>query len=181
MFYDEPTAAGLDQELEGNPYIEELTKIVRYMPKHSILSCATLKSIDAYPELIAAFRSKYPRAICNTVNHSKIPIGACIRGFDGNVYLPHSSCTTPEQLASVIEKLDAEQILQKFYTPEMFAVCLLVSAPLWAFLPSSVSVPSLLLGTILRIISSNSPSAILNLFVMHLNTSPISVVPTLLV
>ncbi len=119
MFYDEPTAAGMDQAMEGNPYIEELTKIVRYMPKHTVLSCATLKNIEAYPELIAAFRSKYPRAICNTVNHSKIPIGACIRGFDGNVYLPHSSCTTQEQLASVIEKLGAEQILQKFYTPEI--------------------------------------------------------------
>ncbi len=119
MFYDEPTATGMDQPIEGNPYVEELSKLVRYMPKQTILSCATLKNIEAYPELIAAFRSKYPRAICNTVNHSKIPIGACIRGFDGNVCLPHKSCTTRVQLASVIEKLNSEQILQKFYTPKI--------------------------------------------------------------
>lgn len=116
VFYDEPTATGMDQPSEGNPVVSEFAEFIKVMPKWTILSCATLKNIQHYSALCEIFTAKYPGALLETVNNSKIPIGASVMNFGGKVMLPHSQCTTTDQLASVITKLDEEMILQKFYT-----------------------------------------------------------------
>lgn len=116
VFYDEPTATGMDQPSEDNHVVSEFAEFIKVMPKWTILSCATLKNIQHYPILCDIFTSKYPDALLETVNNSKIPIGASVMNFDGNVMLPHKNSTTVDQLASVITKLEDEMILQKFYT-----------------------------------------------------------------
>ncbi len=116
MFYDEPTAIGMDQNLENNNIVNEFAELIKVMPKWSVLSCATLKNINNYIRLCQIFRSKYPRAILETVNNSKIPIGASVMNFNGQVMLPHDNCTTDLQLARIIQKLKDEMILQKLYT-----------------------------------------------------------------
>lgn len=116
VFYDEPTATGMDQPGEDNIQVTEFAEFIKVMPKWTILSCATLRNIQHYPTLCDIFTSKYPGALLETVNNSKIPIGASVMNFGGNVMLPHNKCTTVAQLASVITKLEDEIILQKFYT-----------------------------------------------------------------
>ncbi len=116
VFYDEPTATGMDQPSENNTVIAEFARFIKVMPKWTILSCATLKNVTHYPELCSFFRSKYPDAKLETVNNSKIPIGASIMDFEGKVQMPHGKCTTPQQLQAVITKLEDEIILKKFYT-----------------------------------------------------------------
>ncbi len=116
VFYDEPTAVGMDQSHESNFVVRELADFIKVMPKWTILSCATLKNVSAYSELCDIFRTKYPGAVLETVNNSKIPIGASIMNYAGQVQLPHMRCTTRDQLEHVINKLEDEMILQKFYT-----------------------------------------------------------------
>ncbi len=116
VFYDEPTATGMDQPIEGNPVVSEFAEFIKVMPKWTILSCATLKNIQHYSTLCDIFTAKYPGALLETVNNSKIPIGASVMNFGGKVMLPHKACTTTDQLESVIVKLEEEMILQKFYT-----------------------------------------------------------------
>ncbi len=116
MFYDEPTAVGMDQDIINNPIVNEFANLIKVMPKWTVLSCATLKNINNYIRLCQIFRNKYPNAILETVNNSKIPIGASVMNFNGKIMLPHDNCTTSEQLEHIINKLKDEIILQKLYT-----------------------------------------------------------------
>ena len=109
LFYDEFTM-GL------GPINNKLSEIVSNFPPRVILSSATLDSIDSLPELRDFFDKKYPEAVFDTVNYSKVLIGTELNNMNGKMFIPHQKCTTRDQLIKYIQDIINSSLFKKNYS-----------------------------------------------------------------
>ena len=114
LFFDEPTV--LTDQVKNSTTLSYLSKILYYLPSHTILSSATLPMIEELDVLTTHFKTKYPDSIISEVVSNKTLIGCVIKDFDSNPIVPHSGCKTQKELKNIIEKIKKFPLLGKFYT-----------------------------------------------------------------
>ena len=114
LFFDEPTV--LTDQIENSSTLSYLSKILYYIPSHTILSSATLPLLGELEPLVTHYKKKYPNGLVTEVVSNKTLIGCVIKDFDSNLIVPHSGCKTQTDLKNIIKKIKNFPLLGKFYT-----------------------------------------------------------------
>ncbi len=114
LFFDEPTV--LTDKLENVITLEYLSRILYYVPKHCILSSATLPVLDELKNIIENYNKKYKDGIVKELISNKTLIGCFIKDFNSNVIVPHTDCNNAKELEDLIKKIKLFPLLGKFYT-----------------------------------------------------------------
>jgi len=114
LFFDEPTV--LTDQIKNSTTLSYLSKILYYLPSHTILLSATLPMLNELDELTSHYKTKFPNGIISEVVSNKTLIGCVIKDFDSNFIVPHSICKTQQDLKNIIKKIKNFPLLGKFYT-----------------------------------------------------------------
>ena len=114
LFFDEPTL--LTDKKENNQILELLVKILYFLPKHTILSSATLPQMNELNDVIDNYKLKYNNGNICSVLSNKTLVGCIIKDFDSNVISPHSYCNNTVDLENLLDKIKKYPLLGKFYT-----------------------------------------------------------------
>lgn len=114
LFFDEPTV--LTDQIENASTLSYLSKILYYIPSHTILSSATLPMLGELEVLISHYKTKYPDGLVSEIVSNKTLIGCVIKDFDSNSVVPHSGCKNQTDLKNIIQKIKNFPLLGKFYT-----------------------------------------------------------------
>jgi hypothetical protein len=114
LFFDEPTV--LTDKLENIITLEYLSRILYYVPKHCILSSATLPVLEELNNIIDNYKLKYNDGLVKELISNKTLIGCFIKDYNSNVIVPHTNCETPLELKDLIKKIKIFPLLGKFYT-----------------------------------------------------------------
>jgi hypothetical protein len=114
LFFDEPTV--LTDKLENIITLEYLSRILYYVPKHCILSSATLPLLEELNNIIDNYKLKYNDGLVKELISNKTLIGCFIKDYNSNVIVPHTNCETPLELKDLIKKIKIFPLLGKFYT-----------------------------------------------------------------
>jgi hypothetical protein len=115
LFFDEPTVL-TDNNDEENLTLQYLTKILYYMPKHTILSSATFPQLNEIQVVLDYYNTTYPTGKIHEIKSNKTLLGCIIKNFDNQVITPHIYCNNVRELNDYIEKLKNFPLLGKFYT-----------------------------------------------------------------
>ena len=113
LFFDENT---ISLDMTDSPMIPFLSEFYQYLPRHSIFTSATHENIENLPELMDLARSKYPNILFESVNRSKVLIGTQLNKMDGTMIIPHSVCSTPNELERYIVSVEQNLMFKKHYT-----------------------------------------------------------------
>jgi hypothetical protein len=114
LFFDEPTL--LTDKKENNQILELLVKILYFLPKHTILSSATLPQMNELNDIIDNYKLKYNNGnVCNVLSNKTL-VGCIIKDFASNVISPHSYCNNTTDLEKLLDKIKKYPLLGKFYT-----------------------------------------------------------------
>ncbi len=117
LFYDEITI-GLDRE--QSTMVPIISKIYSLLPPQTIFASSTHPPIEHLESLQTYLREKnsekYSGIVFKTINYSKILIGTQLNKMDGTMFIPHSNCHCPIELARFIQIVDSNSILKKHYT-----------------------------------------------------------------
>ena len=114
-YFDE-AFAGADQDIT--------IKILKILPKISILVSATLPEINEVPSFIDNFINRYrdeiknPDNVFDVVTSNKQHLSCTFVGPDGNVYLPHY-CVKLDKLSEYIDIILNDPIKMRAYSPEV--------------------------------------------------------------
>ena len=114
VFFDEPTI--LTDKLENSVTLEFLSKIFYWIPKHIILSSATLPLLQELEEIIIHYKKKYNDGVVKEIVSNKTLVGCFIQDFNSNVIVPHSYCKNTTDLKDLLLKIKTFPLLGKFYT-----------------------------------------------------------------
>ena len=114
LFFDEPTL--LTDKLKDNYILDLLVKILYFLPKHTILSSATLPQMNEIENIIINYKERNPNGCVKEVSSNKTLVGCIIKDFKNNVITPHSYCKDTKDLGILIEKIKIYPLLGKFYT-----------------------------------------------------------------
>ena len=114
LFFDEPTI--LTDNIKNETVLSYLTKILYYMPAHTILSSATLPLISELSNIIEFYKKKYPSGSVTEVISNKTLVGCFIKDFNSNHIVPHQVCKNPTELTNLLEKIKNFPLIGKFYT-----------------------------------------------------------------
>jgi hypothetical protein len=114
LFFDEPTV--LTDKISNNITLNYLSLILYYLPRHVILSSATLPMISELEPIVDNFKLNYPNAIIDEIVSNKTLIGCFIKDFDSQIIVPHSQCKNFNELSNIIGKIKNFPLLGKFYT-----------------------------------------------------------------
>jgi len=112
LFFDEPTI----NTHKDTAMLQILARILYNVPKHIILSSATLPSIDNMNDIINHYKQKYQHGVIEEVISNKTLVGCSIKDFDDNIITPHHLIKTPDELTNFIIKIKKEPLIGKFYT-----------------------------------------------------------------
>jgi hypothetical protein len=113
LFFDEPT---IQTDSKNNrETLERLSKILHLMPKHTILSSATLPDKKEMVEICKKYEERQGGRIEEVISNKTL-LGCVIKDYNNNIITPHSKCRTREELGILIEKIRRNPLLGKFYT-----------------------------------------------------------------
>ena len=113
LFFDENTYS-LDND--ESPMIQQLAKIYQYLPPCTIFASATHPNIEEIPELANYIKTKFTDVSFMTVSKSKVLIGTQINKMNGQMFIPHSKCSNPEELDRFINIINNNLLFKKSYT-----------------------------------------------------------------
>jgi hypothetical protein len=113
VFFDENTVT-LDSQ--SSPMVKYLSEFYRLMPSQVIFSSATHLPIEELDRLREYITSQRPETVFTTIDYSEVKIGTQLFRMNGQNVIPHSECTTVEQLTQYINKVRNNLMYKKFYT-----------------------------------------------------------------
>ena len=113
VFLDEPTT-GADQE--GSISLHENMSLLPFLPKHSILSSATLCELDKIPSIVSNIKAKYPGIYVGTIYSSEIQIGCDLKTFGQDIVVPFAGCKTSDELTNIIKTIKSDPFLGRLCT-----------------------------------------------------------------
>lgn len=114
LFFDEPTI--LTDNIKNKTVLTHLSKILNYMPAHTILSSATLPLISELSNIVDFYRQKYPDGLVTEVVSNKTLVGCFIKDFESSHIIPHYVCKNTTELGILLEKIKNFPLIGKFYT-----------------------------------------------------------------
>ena len=127
LFFDEPNA-GADVNVSINReninigdkqaldtlYIN--ASLLRQLPTRTILSSATMPSVELLKPLIDEHKKRHNNVVINTIYSPEIQIGCDVRTYSYNYILPHLKCTNKNQLLNAINNINNSPFLGRMYT-----------------------------------------------------------------
>lgn len=124
LMVDEPTMdADNHNNMVCNPGFSLLTEIfieiVKHCPPQTILSSATLPAYEQMKPVYDSIASLNPDVNIHSVSSSEAKIGCSLVSSSGHIYVPHQNCTNALQLQNVIDVIDANPFVSRFYTFEV--------------------------------------------------------------
>jgi hypothetical protein len=114
LFFDEPTFLTDNEKNTGA--LHYLSKILYYLPKHTILSSATLPNKEDIGTIINDYKEKYKDSKIKEIISNKTLTGCFIKDFNSNIIVPHSYCKNIDELEKLVNKIRNNPLLGKFYT-----------------------------------------------------------------
>jgi hypothetical protein len=114
LFFDEPTV--LTDNINNDTVLTYLSRILNYLPAHTILSSATLPLSSELSNLIKHYKVKYPNGAVTEVVSNKTLVGCHIKDFESNHIVPHQVCDNVDKLRILIQKIKNFPLIGKFYT-----------------------------------------------------------------
>jgi hypothetical protein len=114
LFFDEPTV--LTDQVKNKSTLEFLSRILYYMPCHTVLSSATLPLLEELADITNYYNNKYPNGYVREIISNKTLVGCFIKDFSSNIIVPHANCKNTDDLRLLLEKIKNFPLLGKFYT-----------------------------------------------------------------
>ncbi len=113
LFLDEPTT-GADQD--GSNFLINNTSIIANMPKHTILSSATMPLPEKIPSIMKNHLERNPNISIHELITSELSIGCDLFSHSGEIVIPHMGCKNKEELTNVLNRLKEVPFLYRLYT-----------------------------------------------------------------
>lgn len=113
LFLDEPTS---DADEANNKFLIDNISVLRFLPKYSILSSATMPNLEKINEIISFHKEKYPNILIKTVYSNEIFIGCEIKTTNMELIMPHLGAKTSAELKTKIENINTVPFLGRLYT-----------------------------------------------------------------
>jgi len=118
LFLDEPTiGADIDEfteEIVGFSALHHNVNVMRNMPRWSILSSATLPSLDDLKCFVDLHKLQNKgNHVINTISSKTVHIGCDFYDFQENLIYPYSGCTTTDELKNIINTIKNDPFLGK--------------------------------------------------------------------
>lgn len=121
LFLDEPTV-GLDSNALHSPLMMSNINILMNLPKRSILSSATMPSLNtiSMQHIVAGLSRKYKKIVIEMIIGNEMLIGCNVVTCLGNVITPHNQCNTIDQINNVINCVQLNPFMGRLYTYDIF-------------------------------------------------------------
>ena len=113
LFLDEPI---IDADQKTSPITDVFIRIMKYAPKVTILSSATLPNPEQMPGLVGMFRKRFENAEVFTIFSEQAKVAQQIFVNFNEKYYPHSGCKTVEDLAKMLATVRNNPFLARLYT-----------------------------------------------------------------
>lgn len=114
LFLDEPTAKA---DTYNNEITKYVAKILKVMPKMTVLSSSTLPSEDKLAPILDYYRSTHNGQVV-TIKTSESQIG-CSVYCDENKFIPYNKCDTRDKLNSMIQIMEDNCITDRLFSPSI--------------------------------------------------------------
>lgn len=119
-YIDEPTA-GAERGKVDNKVTEFVAKICSLLPSCSVLLSATLPDIESeLPSLASDFKLRHENSSVDSVvmvNSMRLPVGCDALSPSGKHVLPHQLAQSWTQFVQIVNGIDGDALMQRFYTP----------------------------------------------------------------
>lgn len=113
MFHDEPT---IGADVQNSQSLRDNVTVMSNLPKWTILSSATMPSLDSLSVFTDKFRRDHPSAVYGTVYSDEIQIGCDVKTINGDLVIPHMGCTSSSMLKKIISTIKINPFLGRIYT-----------------------------------------------------------------
>jgi len=113
LFHDEPT---IGADLPCSQSLRDNVLVMSNLPKWTILSSATMPSLENLPVFTNKFKLSHPGAIQSTVYSDEIQIGCDLKTTSGDLVIPHMGCTDSTTLKKIISTIKINPFLGRIYT-----------------------------------------------------------------
>jgi hypothetical protein len=134
LFLDEPTI-GADQI--GSESLYENASLLTCMPRHTILSSATMCKFEKISDIVDFHKKKHPSIHVDTIISCEIQIGCDVKTFNNILVIPHLGCKTSCDLNHVLKTIDENPFIGRLYTSN-------VAKHLWTLMTQkSITVPNI--------------------------------------
>lgn len=113
----EPTA-GAERGKSNNKVTEFVAKICSLLPTCSVLLSATLPDITTeLPSLASDFKARHAGAEVVMIRSLRLPVGCDALSPAGVHVLPHQLAENWDEFVSIVNGIDGDALMQRFYTP----------------------------------------------------------------
>ena len=121
LFLDEPTV-GLDSNALHSPLMVSNINILMNLPKRSILSSATMPSLNtpSMQHIVAGLTQKYGGIVIEMIIGNEILIGCNVVTCSGDIITPHNQCETIDNIHEVINCVRLNPFMGRLYTYDIF-------------------------------------------------------------
>ncbi|AYV81819.1 MAG: DEAD-like helicases family protein, partial [Harvfovirus sp.] len=116
LFSDELT---IGAAFYGSQSLIDNTKVMMFMPSHTILASATLPTIDKLEKIVGHYKKRFPLGLVKDIYSSRIEIGCDMKTFMNERVMPHLGCKTIEELKIIIETINKNPFLGRLYTSQI--------------------------------------------------------------
>ncbi len=114
LYFDEPTI--LTDSIANETTLSYLSKILYWMPAHTVLSSATLPTVDEIINISSYYTQKHSNTNIREIISNKTLVGCFIKDFNSNIIVPHQVCNNVQELGILLEKIKNFPLIGKFYT-----------------------------------------------------------------
>lgn len=115
--YRELFVAYID-EIVGSPETTAfMTRILKVLPRHSVIMSAILPKFEDIPFVTTHFRHMYPHAMIDMVDASGVSISCTMIDKSGRACFPHSFLKQTTDIPSFLTKLTDDPLIRRMYAP----------------------------------------------------------------
>lgn len=112
LFLDDPV---IDADQENCPITDMFLKLMSVAPNFTVISSATLPSVESVPLLVKAFKINHPKSVVEEISSETTSIGMQIYVDFQHYFFPHTNCKNALQLQNAIESVKENPFLARMY------------------------------------------------------------------
>lgn len=112
LFIDDPV---IDADQENSPITDMFVKLMSVAPNFTVISSATLPSVDSVPLLVKSYKINHPKTVIEEISSETTSIGMQIFVDFQYYFFPHTNCKDASQLQNVIDSVKENPFLARMY------------------------------------------------------------------
>lgn len=98
---------------------ERFVDLMKVAPPKTMVMSATLPTYDQMPVFYHGIANNHPGMVIKSFSSSEARIGCALHSANGELYAPHCGCKTVEEVKKVIEVIQNNPFIGRFYTFEV--------------------------------------------------------------